>query len=396
MNNASKGSSPFCPGQPVSQDFFIGRSKEIERIIRDIKQVEHGKMKAVFVSGEYGIGKSSFAGFLRYYAEKNNNLLGVHVLLGGAKTLEDVAIKTVQAVLHQQTYSENRSEKICNFLADYIGNQSLFGLNINFEALKTDAPNISSGYLPFLQELLSRSEGAKGIMLILDEINGIADNPDFAHFIKCLVDENALSRKPLPILLMLCGVEDRRSQMIRNHPSVARIFDVVEIEPMNAKEMIEFFTKTFSSVNMQVTDEAMRILCSYSGGLPRFMHIIGDNTFWSSEDTLVDGKDAIKGLAGAADEIGRKFVEPQVYKALHSNIYRTILAKLAKEDFVLSFKKSAIEKGLSAAEKKTFHNFLQRMKELGVLRSGEGKGEYVFNSLLVQLYIQLKSKSNEK
>src|SRR3989338_4467270 len=178
MDNLNKGKSPFYPGQPVPVDFFTGRFNEIQRIIRAIKQVELGKPQAVFLTGEYGIGKSSLAGFLKFYAERNNRILGIHVLLGGAETLEDVAEKTVEAVIKQQIYEESRAEKVRNLLSKYIGQQNLFGLNINFEALKADAPNLSHGYLPFLHDLLDRlkSDNVKGIMLILDEINDISQN----------------------------------------------------------------------------------------------------------------------------------------------------------------------------------------------------------------------------
>lgn len=393
MDNLSKGKSPFYPGQPVPADFFIGRMNEIERIIRSIKQVQLGKPQAVFLSGEYGIGKSSLASFLRYYAERNNHILGIHVFLGGAETLSDIAAKTVEAVIKQQIYGETRLEKIRNFLAKYIGQQSLFGVNINFDAIKADALNLSQGYLPFLTDLLERfkDDNLKGIMLILDEINGITENKQFAHFIKGLVDENAISKTPLPLLLMLCGVEERRKQMIDTHKPIERIFDVVEINPMNEEEMKEFFTKTFYSVNMTVNDDAMTLLCRYSAGFPKLMHIVGDSTFWLNNDTLVDKNDATAGIIEAAEEIGKKFVDQQIYNALHSSDYRSILAKLAKEKFDLSFKKGDMEVGLSESERKKFHNFLQRMKKLGLLKSGEEYGEYIFTNRLARLYIRFKS-----
>lgn len=397
MDNLSKGKSPFYPGQPVPVDFFIGRINEIERIIRTIKQVELGKPQAVFLSGDYGIGKSSLASFLRHYAERNNHILGIHVFLGGAETIEDVATKTVEAIIKQQIYEETKLEKIRNFLAKYIGQQSLFGANINFDALKADALNLSQGYLPFLKELLNRfkDDNVKGIMLVLDEINGITENKQFAHFIKGLVDENAVSKTPLPLLLMLCGVEERRKQMIDKHQPIERIFDIVEINPMDETEMEEFFTKTFNSVNMDVADDAMTFLCRYSAGFPKLMHMVGDSTFWLNNDTLVDRNDATAGIIEAAEEIGKKFVDQQVYNALRSTDYRSILTKLAKEDFDLSFRKGNIERGLSDSERKKFHNFLQRMKKLGLFKSGDEKGEYIFTNRLARLYMRFKSLENK-
>ncbi len=90
------------------------------------------------------------AGFTKFIAEKNNNLIGIHVLLGGINKLEDLASKTVEAILREQIIKEKTGEKIKNALSKYLGKQELFGFSINFEALKSDSLNISKGFLPFL------------------------------------------------------------------------------------------------------------------------------------------------------------------------------------------------------------------------------------------------------
>lgn len=393
MNNVNKGKSPFYPGQPVPIEFFVGRSAEINQIIRAIGQVELGKPQAIFLTGEYGIGKSSLANFMRFVAEQNNHLLGIHVFLGGAQLVEDVAIKTVETIIKIQAYTPTTSEKIRNHLARYVGKQDLFGFSVNLEVLKADSPNLSNGFLPFLRDLLDRVKESdiKGIMLVLDEINGITKNPQFAHFIKGLVDENALSPEPLPLLLMLCGVEDRRRDMIQHHQPIERIFEIVEIKPMDIKEMEDFFNKAFKSINMEVEEKAMTSLCRYSDGFPKVMHMIGENIFWIDQDNVINYDDAMLGIIMSAEDIGKKFVDHQVYKALRSKDYHSILAKLGKSKFDLSFMKSEIAKGLSDIEKKKFNNFLQRMKKLNVVKSGDGQGEYGFNSRMVRLYIRLNS-----
>lgn len=355
MNTTMKGISPFYPGQPVPVDLFVGRQKEIEKIARAVSQVELGKPQAIFLTGEYGIGKSSPAGLMRFYAEKERHLFGIHVLLGGATTIEDVAVKTVETALKTPAYRPTLTEKVRNILSKYIGQQELFGVRINLEALKADGPNISHGYLPFLHDLLERlkDEGIKGIMLILDEINGITSTSKFAHFIESLIDENALSAKPLPLMLILSGVEERRREMIQHHQPVERIFDIVEINPMSELEMKDFFNKAFQSQNIGVNEDAMSLLCHYSGGFPNIMHIVGDATFWIDQDDVIDEDDAFKGILNAAEDIGRKFVDQQVIKALRSKDYHSIMEKMGKLPFDLSFQKTELEKGLSDVEKKS-------------------------------------------
>ena len=392
MNNINKGKSPFYPGQPVPVEFFIGRQNEIERIIRATAQVEMGKPQAVFLIGEYGIGKSSLASYMRYYAEKTNHLLGLHVLLGGASTIEEMTGKILEAALKSEAYESKFTEKIRTLLSSYIDSVGLFGVTIKMDAIKADSPNISQGLIPFFRELLKRlaDDGIKGIMLILDEINGITNNSKFAHFIKSLIDENAISNNPLPLMLMLCGVEERRSEMIQHHRPIERIFDIVEIEPMSEKEMHDFFTKAFESINAKIENDAMHQICLFSAGFPKIMHIIGDAIYWIDKDGIISIDDATEGLLIAAEDIGRKFVDQQIYKALRSKEYHSILSKIAKE-FGLSFKKNTIEKGLSQMEKRKFANFLQRMKRLNVLKTGEERGEYIFDNRMIRLYILLDS-----
>lgn len=61
----------------------------------------------------------------------------------------------------------------------------------------------------------------------------------------------------------------------------------------------------------------------------------------------------------------------------------------------MSFTKKQAAEGLNDSERKKLNNFLQRMKKLNVIRSGDTAGEYVFNVKMVRLYIWLNS-LNEK
>ena len=389
MNYQEKSRSPFYPGQPVPTELFTGRQKEIERIERALVQTKQGKMQVLFISGEYGIGKSSLANYSKFIAERNFNLLGIHVFLGNSNTIESVAQKTVETILREQIYNEKVLDKIKNFLSKYIGKQELFGFSINFEALKNDLYDISRGFLPFLKNLYNRvkEDNISGILLIFDEINGIAKNPEFAHFIKNLVDENATSSNILPLTLILCGTEERRKELVERHQPIERIFDIIDIKNMNENEMKEFFIKAFNSVEIKVDEKALKLICDYSSGLPKIMHIIGDNIYWIDQDKFVDFKDAIEGILSAAEEIGRRFVDVQVLKAIHSEDYKSILSKIVQKQ-KKSFSKKEIEENLSSREKEKLHNFLQRMKKLNAIRSLE-RGYYEFINPMIPLYLHL-------
>jgi len=394
MTTNTKGKSPFYPGQPVPVELFVGRTSQIDRIMRrGVAQVAAGKPVSMYVQGEYGIGKSSIAGLVQFMAEREG-LHPIYAPLGGAETLEDVGARILEATVQSGGMDASRTERVRNWLAKSIGEQTLFGVTIHADALRRDAPSIAAGLLPFLGEVQKRlaETGIKGVLLILDEINGITSNAKFSHWIKGLVDTNALARPPVPLLLMLCGVEDRRREMIAHHQPVDRIFDVVEIEPLTMDEMKVFFARAFGSVGMRIEPDALDRLAHYSAGFPKIMHLLGDSVYWLDQDGVIDLKEAMIGVIMAAEEVGKKYVDQQVYKALRSADYHSILRKIAKlGPDQMSFTKAQVAGGLSETEKRKFNNFLQKMKSLRVLRSGEVQGEYVFNMRMVRLYIWLQS-----
>jgi hypothetical protein len=398
----NKGRSPFFPDQPVPVEFFIGRSSQLQHIMtRAAGQVAAGKPVSVFLEGEYGIGKTSAAHFAQWLAERNHGLLGIYATLESAESMDDVGAAVLEATFRSGVYNPTLGEKIREGMAKFVGEQSLFGVTVHAEALRKEAPNVTRGLLPFLKQTLERvrSEDTRGVFLVFDEINGIAGNPKFAYFLKGIVDSNAaisLEKPALPLLLMLCGVEQRRRQLIAQHEPVGRIFEVVTIARMAEEEMRDFFHKAFDSVHITVEAGAMDVLTHYAAGFPKIMHLIGNAAYWLDRDGRIDRDDAMNAAILAAEEVGKKYVDQQVYAALRSADYRSILAKIARlGPDTMNFSKTEVAKGLTETEKKKFNNFLQKMKRLGVLRSGELQSEYIFNVRMVRLYIWLQSLQKE-
>lgn len=390
-----KGKSPFYPGHPIPPELFTGRVAQIKRIkSRGVDQVANGKPVAIFIQGEYGIGKSSIANYTRAIAERESDLHGIYVTLGLAASIQDVATAILEGVARSGGHTPSRAEVLREWLGKYTKDVQLFGITLNTEALKRDAANIATphGILSLLAETVKRLErtNVKGVLLILDEINGISANPLFAHLIKDVIELNAAARKPVPLLLMMCGVEARRNEMIRHHPPVGRIFDVVPIEPMSEIDMRTFFTRSFGSVHVTVDADAMDNLVYYSGGLPKIMHEIGDAVYYVNQDARIDVDDAMEAIAQAADEVGRKYVEPQIVDALKSRAYHSILEKvsrLSKDEF----SRDELAAGLTAEEMPKLDNFLRRLKKLNVIRQADVPGEYLFNVKLYQVYLTLKT-----
>jgi AAA ATPase domain len=393
-----KGNSPFSPNQPVSPDFFVGRSAEIDHIVeRGVRQAARGKPTAMFLEGEFGIGKTSLARLAQHIAETRYDVHAIYCSVGGVKNLDDLGAAILQATLRSGALDPSKTNKLRDWISKF-GEQKLFGISFNLPAIRTEAPQLSTPYglLDFLGAIRERLESS-AVFLVLDELNGIADNPDFAHFIKGLIDSNAVSKKTVPLMLMLCGIEERRREMIRNHQPVERIFDVVEVEPMAEEDARQFFETTFTSVNVGVAPFALSSLAYHSSGFPKIMQMLGDAAFWLDDDNFISPEDAAKALLAAAEDVGKKYVDQQVYKALRSADYRSILDKVGCfSPAKMMFTKAEITEDLTATERKKLNNFLQKMKHLNVLRSGENQGEYEFTQRMVRLYIWLRATQEKK
>jgi hypothetical protein len=166
---------------------------------------------------------------------------------------------------------------------------------------------------------------------------------------------------------------------------VGRIFDVIEVPALTGAESALFFRRAFDAAGMKVTAEALDQLVAYGSGQPRILHMLGDHAFWLDTDGTIDVEDAGRALIRAAEDFTVRYIGPQILAELRSPDYRSILRSISRQDPLLaSFARSAVADGLSDSERKKLDNFLQRMKQLAVLRQGEAKGEWVFHTPMVR------------
>lgn len=206
----------------------------------------------------------------------------------------------------------------------------------------------------------------------------------------------ATSNSSLPLLLILVGIPERREDLIEHQPSVARIFDIVDLVPMNKDESNDFFKKMFGKLNISIDHSAMSLMIRLSGGFPMLMHEVGDAIFWTDTDGHIDENDARGGLLEAAENVGKKYLDPQVYKAIGSETYRSILRKIGRLPLGTKFQRKEILAKMTDEERRTFDNFLQRIKKLGIISETEIRGEYRFVNQPYHLYVMLEAFKSEK
>lgn len=387
-------SSPFRPGQPVPTEFFVGRTAEIERLRGMVRGSAEGRFRICFVSGERGIGKSSLAAFVRRLVERDDDAVGCHVFLGGVQDLGEMLRRSFDRLL-KESIDRPWHKQVTSFFGDRVRQVGLFGVTLELDLSDTDILAIRHDFVPSIRRLLGElEEHKKSLFLILDDINGLARSDDFANWLKSSVDEIATSTQPTNLCILVVGLEERRRELVARQPSLARVFDLIDIAPWSDEEVLEFYRNSFQSANALVSDDDLDVLVRFTGGLPVFAHEVGDAVWRAAETCQIRHGDVVNGVAAAAEVIGRKLLEPRIFQAVRSERYRSILRRIAEVPRT-SFTRAELLERLPAKERRVVDNFLRRMKKLGALDSDpEIHGGYRFPNRLHALYFYTEAQTH--
>ncbi len=282
-------------------------------------------------------------------------------------------------------------DKLRGIFQKYIKDITLFGVGVEFTDDKSDLRGLVDNFLPALRKIYDETQqnGKKGLLLVLDDLNGITNVPEFSRFLKSFVDGLATSHRPLPLLLILVGIPERREDLLIHQPSVARIFDIVDLPLMSEVECKEFFSKTFGKKMITVADDALSLMVQMAGGYPMLMHEVGDAVFWQDEDNRIDKQDARRGIIEAARNVGKKYIGPQVENVFRNRTYSSILLRMGKMPTIgANFnRQELLRESAPEKERRNLDNFLNKAKKLGIITDANVRGEYRFVNPLYHLHI---------
>ena len=344
-----------------------------------------------FITGERGIGKSSLANLVLRLSDSKCKIAGCHVSLGGVQELNEMVRKTFDQLL-KESMEKPWHDQVAEFFENRVRKVGLFGFSVELNLKDSDLSLLTQNFVPALKNLLDKLKEQKdGLLLILDDINGLAASAEFANWLKSTVDEIAMSEQKIPLCILVVGLEERRQEMVAIQPSLARVFELIEISPWSDEETVEFYRNAFQSVNAKLEQKQLSRLVMYTGGLPVLAHEVGDAVWRTAQNLTINEREITRGIFDAAEIIGRKLLEPQIFSAIRSERYRSILRKMAG-NLEMDFRRSELVARLTKEEVKVMDNFLQRMKNLGAIDTDpEVRGGYKFPNLLHALYFMIES-----
>ena len=389
-------SSPFSPGQPVPIEFFVGRLPEIERLRGMVDASTRGRFRIGFVSGERGIGKSSLAAFARRLVERDFGVAACHVFLGGVQDHREMLRRTFDRLLNE-SIDKPWHRQLMDLFGDRVSKVGLFGVTLELNLDEGDMLAVERDFPASMRRLLqSLGEHRKSLFLILDDINGLAGSEGFANWLKSTVDEIATSEGEMRLCILVVGLEERRRELVERQPSLARVFELIDIAPWSDDEVRQFYSESFGAGGAEVSKEGLELLLPFTGGLPVLAHEIGDAVWRTAQGPDIGRREVLKGIFMAAEVIGRKLLNPQVFDAIRSERYHSIFGKMADLPGT-RFRRAELQEVLTEGEERGLDNFLRRMTALGALeKDPEARGAYRFPNLLHALYFRMESQRRQR
>lgn len=357
--------SPFESGRPVSPDLFIGRKKTIEKIVRYAGKVVKGNVEHFFLTGDRRMGKTSVAEFVQNFLEVRYNMLGVYVSNKGNNSVEELTAMIIEAVFNKLPHDTGK-DKIFSWFGRNVESIEIRGNKIHFRPTSILRGSFRSDFSTYLRDIYVEefSDKYSGMLIIIDDINGLSDSDEFVDWYNKLADTIAFNREDIPLYFLLESYPEKFDKLVELEPSFGSIFHYNHIGKLSDSEVRQFFINTFGQQDILIEDDALDLMVDYSAGLPLMMQQIGDSTFWI-DDNNITRTDALSGIRDAADEVGRKQMKGMLNQ-ISEDYYRKILEILAGRN-LSSFKKSDILKLDCNLSEDEVNSFIEDMLDAGII-----------------------------
>lgn len=312
--------NPFSPGKRLTRpELFSGRRDQLTAAAQMLVQAANNNVRHALITGERGIGKSSFSSQVQGIARSDPEYLS----LIGATTAdfdymflvaEHVAqlgqgVPELAAGLLKAVETAKGSPRFAKFKFEFTVNLGVF----QTVATVKDKP-LDDLVVSFVNELekVANAVGAQvnGIVLIVDEIDRIAAAEGISSFFK-VVTELLAARGLENVMVLPVGLLGTLEQLKVEHPSVGRIFRTIEVPLLDDEERRDVVLKALTDTPVDITEDGLQAMSLLSGGYPNAVHQLGEAAF------------------GIAITDGSNLIDESTVDAAK----RAVVSGLAREDF---------------------------------------------------------------
>lgn len=245
----------FTPGFPINQqDLFRGRIPQLKKIMDTIPSP--GRHPIIY--GQRGVGKTSFVNILTHFFLRGQT--AVKVTCDGSDTFKSIWNRVFQKVTvdfkeRSFGFSRQESERRVN-LASFLGRPESEPLNGVTPADVADVLSLLKVRAIFVIDEFDRVSEAVAKVGLADLIKNLSDN-----------NPNAT--------LILVGVGESISDLIGEHPSIARNLVQIEMPLMADSEIKEIVAKGAEKLNVEINADVLDEIAFLSSGFPHYAHLLG-------------------------------------------------------------------------------------------------------------------------
>lgn len=367
----------FTPGAPIDEaSLFAGRQEHLQRA-RDAV-ASRGRHAVVF--GERGTGKTSLVNIFHVGHYRPRSVSFVYVQCSQDDTFDSLWRKALRRIVFRTETSEHLA-------LDY-----LIGGEVTPDELEVVLANFPASTVP---------------IIVFDEFDRIRDERCRAGMTEAIKQlSNAADTR---VTIMLVGVANNVTQLIREHASIARALVQIRMPRMTRDELQQVVASRLKATPLAVTEEAMWRITYLSSGLPFYAHSLGQKsallcidrkTLRIDEATV---RDAIEACFADVDQLLVDAYVQAIVETRKGNMFKWVLAAcaLAEQDEIGRFSAVDVATPLTAILGRdvdptafTFHLNELCASERGEILEREGaRGRYRYRFVqpIIQPFIVMKS-----
>lgn len=288
--------NPFTPQHPVTDPKkFAGR---VDVLVNTIDCLFNNKN--VLVTGARGVGKSSVAYQLIKLTRGDrtlidrigldtggfefNHITGDHRCLPG-NTLSSVA-QGLLGSLRSRLASGHTEETVTQTL-----DLKFFKRVVEVRELEARFDELALEFALAAEEIVSNVElDNTGLAFLIDEIDILDDSVQLAPFLKAVSEKLRLDGYE-SVSFVLAGVSGTTADLVAQHPSASRLFELFTLEPMTHDELEAIVDSAVAGTGVHFTAAAVREMIALADYFPAPVQLLGYHAFRIDDDGTVDEED---------------------------------------------------------------------------------------------------------
>lgn len=238
----------FSAGPVDEARLFAGRASQVRQLLETVLD----KSKHAILFGERGVGKSSLANV--FWKRYGNTLRTFVIARVQADPSDDFSSLWIKSLEELQAFAKQT------------GRADLVPIDTDFVALSPDN----------IRRELQKCRTNSIPVIIIDEFDKIRDagaKELTANLVKSLSDYSVNAT------IVLVGVAENVTELVRDHESVRRPLVQIKLERMPNSELNEIIDQRLTLTPMKLEGDARWKIVTLARGLPFYVHMLGRYAF---------------------------------------------------------------------------------------------------------------------